>query len=147
MAAAEKPNQGQQVLKAIWATAHELGLTTDNVHDVVYREVGKEGLRQCSAPELHKVLDALKLHVKMSKELTGRISDKQLSYIRGLEKQLGWSDDPKRLQGFVKKFAKVDDVKWLTAKQASKIIEGMKKIVDRDKERIGENGDCKEKRQ
>ena len=51
--------------------------------------------------------------------------------------ELGWNDDPKRIQGFVKRVTHVDRLEWLTPAQCEKVIEGLKAILQREKAKEG----------
>ncbi|KYG90363.1 hypothetical protein A0U40_18400 [[Bacillus] sp. KCTC 13219] len=52
--------------------------------------------------------------------------------IEQLEQQLGWQDEPQRLQGFIKKYYKVERVEWLTSAQAWRLIESLKKMLEKE---------------
>ena len=43
--------------------------------------------------------------------------------IYALCEALGWNDDPRRIQGFVKRVAHVDRIEWLNMAQCEKVIE------------------------
>ena len=59
------------------------------------------------------------------------MSERQKKYIIDMAEKLGWGDNPKRLGGFLKKFAGVESLEWLSQRGASKVIEGLKKILER----------------
>jgi len=48
-----------------------------------------------------------------------------------LTEELGWNDDNQRINGFVKKMFKVERLEWLTMYQCNKLIEMLKKMVER----------------
>lgn len=121
-----------KVISAIWAMGNKLGMDSEDIHAVVERETGKNSMRKCTDKQLAKVLDAMKLIGGMEQQRRGGITDKQLHYIAILEHELGWYDNPERLRGFVKKMCNVEHVKWLTIKQASNVIEGMKALLKRE---------------
>ena len=52
--------------------------------------------------------------------------------IYALCEALGWNDDPRRIQGFVKRVAHVDRIEWLNIAQCEKVIEGLKAILARE---------------
>jgi hypothetical protein len=58
----------------------------------------------------------------------------QLWKIDRLVEELEWDDNPKRLEGFCKKYSKVDKPQWLTKSQAWRLIEGLKKILEKNSE-------------
>jgi len=59
------------------------------------------------------------------------VTPAQRAKIRSLEAELGWSDNPARLQGFVMK--RMGIVRILTKEQASKVIEALKAMAERQK--------------
>ncbi|MGL4790611.1 MAG: phage protein GemA/Gp16 family protein, partial [Anaerotignaceae bacterium] len=65
-------------------------------------------------------------------------------YIEGLAKELNWVEengevDKKVLSKFVEKQTGVKVINWLTSPQASKVIEGLKAIKEKDGKRSGRN--------
>ena len=57
--------------------------------------------------------------------------------IFALTEELGWNDDPRRIQGFVKRMTGVDCLEWLNASQCEKIIEGLKAMAARQQGKEG----------
>lgn len=127
-------NDRNKVISAIWALGNKLGMDSEDIHVVVERETGKSSMRKCTDKQLVKVLDAMKLIGGIEQQRRGGITDKQLRYISILEHELGWYDNPDRLRGFIKKMCNVEHVKWLTLKQASNVIEGMKALLKREEQ-------------
>ena len=69
----------------------------------------------------------------------GRFSGKPgLHRIKALCEALGWNDDPRRIQGFVKRVAHVDRIEWLNIAQCEKVIEGLKAILARQRRKEAE---------
>jgi hypothetical protein len=58
-------------------------------------------------------------------------TEEQIWKIRRLEKVLGWDDNPHRLEGFVRKYYKVEKLEWLKFNDAVKLIESLKKMAAR----------------
>lgn len=58
--------------------------------------------------------------------------------IYALTEQLGWNDNPQRIQGFVKRMTGVDRLEWLNVAQCEKVIEGLKAILKRQERKEGE---------
>ena len=58
--------------------------------------------------------------------------------IYALCEALGWNDDPRRIQGFVKRVAHVDRIEWLNMAQCEKVIEGLKAILARQRRKEAE---------
>lgn len=124
--------------KRLWAIAKspELRLTDEEVHAVVLRETGKTSIRELTAGELSRVVGVLQ-------EMKDRVSPRKRSFsgrpetlglrskIHALEKELGWDNDPKRLAGFVKRVTHVERLEWLSPKQCSQVIEGLKAMLKR----------------
>lgn len=119
------------VIKKIWATAKSINMEKDDLYAVLKRETGKDSMRNCSQKELERVLLSLNT-IKGFDNFRGNLATKkQLWKIRQLENELGWHDNPKRLQAFIKKYYKVDRVEWLTSAQAWRLIESLKKLLER----------------
>lgn len=116
-------------IKSIWGLASELSLCKEDVYTILNRETEKDSMRECSTYELNKVIRALILLKGPSQSAPGMITDGQIAKIKQLEKILGWNDNPKRLQAFIKKYYKVEKVEWLKFKEASKLIESLKSMV------------------
>lgn len=123
-----------KIISAIWTiSSKQLGMDSDDVHSLVLRETGKDSMRKCTDLQLEKVLKSLKLMTGMQEARSGRATTAQLKYIASLEYQLGWDKNPERMRGFLKKNNYPATVKWLTVKQASNLIEGMKKVLERER--------------
>lgn len=124
-------------IKKIYATAKELGMDAELLHTYVFNLVGVKHISALTKYEAMNVIDSLeekKGNVKKKpQKAANRISKEQVWKIQKLAEELGWTDNPNRLKGFIRKYAKVDVIHWLTPIQASNIIEGMKKLLEKDK--------------
>jgi len=159
MAAARNKRGGTPAsIRTLWAIAksEELGLSEDDLHAVVYRETGKESLRKLTQGELNTVARILQnmkdgirrdVHAKRTDEGGNEGTIGQRRKIYALCDVLGWNDDPRRLNGFVKRVTHVDRVEWLTATQCSQVIEGLKKMIARQKEKEAQSGDTQEEKE
>ena len=124
--------------RRLWAIAKspELKLTEEEVHAIVLRETGKTSIRELSDRELAQVVQVLQ-EMKdrvggRTRSVSGRPETLALrNKIHALEKELGWDNDQKRLQGFVKRVTRVDRLEWLSPKQCSQVIEGLKAMIRR----------------
>lgn len=125
----------KEKIKRIWGIAKaSLGMTDDDLYALLHRETGKESMRDCTAKDLDRLLLSLRTMQGFSEQRGNRATKKQIWKIRQLEKQLDWDDNPKRLQGFLKRFYKVEQVEWLTSAQAWRAIESLKKLIDKERE-------------
>ncbi len=131
--------------RKIFAVAGELGLDNDLLHALVYGVAGKEHISDLSKKEAGWVIDELERRANRSRTVvlpTGRkvplATKKQHWKIKQLVQQLGWEDNPKRLQGFCRKYAGVDNPRWLTKDQAWRLIEGLKSLLQREKKAGGQ---------
>jgi len=118
-------------IKVIWALGRKLGLQEDQIRDILRRETGKESMRECSDKELDRVILSLRAHQAGENHTGDRATKKQIWKIRAYERELGWQDEPKRLQAFLKKYYKVEQPEWLTRAQAWRAIESLKKVAAR----------------
>lgn len=122
----------------IHATAKELGYDRETLYNVVWNITRTDSISKLTVSQGVDVISGLvqALSPDSAKKpcvRKGMATEKQLDYINGLAKKLGWDDDPARLKAFIKKYAKVDSATFLTTLQASKVIEGLKSMSNRPK--------------
>lgn len=123
-------------LRMLWVLAKECNLDEVDLHSIVYREAGQESISTLTKAQAIEVIDALvKLKQGQTVTAAGMATEKQIKLINHLIEELGWDNNSKRLQGFVKRIAKVDNVSWLTVEAASKIIVGLKAILKQEQEK------------
>lgn len=66
----------------------------------------------------------------------GKATQKQLNYIALMEHELGWTDEPKRLRGFIKRTrGEKKRPQYLSNRQASDVINGLEKLTGRQANR------------
>lgn len=121
---AARTGRKQPSIRTLWAIAKspELHLTDEDLHAVVYRETGKESMKMLTQGEVNTVARVLQ---NMKDSVSRSVRDKrtdtggdirttaQRRKIYALCEALGWNDDPRRIQGFVKRVAHVDRIEWL----------------------------------
>lgn len=151
MATAARTGRKQPSIRTLWAIAKspELGMTDEDLHDVVYRETGKESMKKLTQGEVNTVARVLQ-NMKDSARRSARdkrideggdprtISQRRKIY--ALAEALGWSNAPERVQGFVKRVTGVDRVEWLSPAQCEKVIEGLKAILTRQQRKEAGGG-------
>lgn len=139
-AAQTRPGRKPASLRTLWGLAKspELRLTDEDLHGLVYRETGKESMRTLTQGEVDKlarVLQNMKDGVKrdVNSKRTDEGGDprtvRQRRKIYALTEALGWNNDNRRINGFVKRMTHVDRIEWLTPAQANKVIEALKSMV------------------
>lgn len=127
--------------KKIYATARELGIDNDLLHAMIETRYNLEHIKEMTTKQAGLFIDLMeKQIVRPNRSVnlpTGRsaalASEKQLWKINELAKELGWDENPRRLRGFCKKYSGSDDVRFLTGQQAWRLIEGLKKLVQKKK--------------
>lgn len=122
-------------------------MTDEDLHALVYCETGKgsiKALTQGQINEMARVLQNMKDGVSRSTR-TKRTDEggdvrtvQQRRKIYALTEQLGWNNNPQRIQGFVKRITGVDRLEWLNVAQCEKVIEGLKAILKRQERKEGE---------
>lgn len=131
-------------IRTLWAIAKspELHLSSEDLHAVVFRETRKESMKKLTQGEINTVARVLQ---NMKDSVSGGTRVKrtdvggdvrtiqQRRKIFALTEELGWNDDPRRIQGFVKRMMGVDRLEWLNVEQCEKVIEGLKAMVARQK--------------
>jgi phage gp16-like protein len=115
--------------RKIWAAANQRGLDEDDLREIVRQITGQTSTKALTIHEAVRVID--RLEGKPEKPAGNQITKKQLWKIKDLEKALGWDDNSKRLEAFVRKYAHVDKLPWLTRYQAINVIDGLKAVLAR----------------
>lgn len=149
--AAARTGRKQPSIRTLWAIAKspELGMTDEDLHAVVERETGKESMRKLTQGEINtlaRILQNMKDGTKrpVTEKRTDEGGDprtvQQRRKIYALCEELGWNDDPRRIQGFVKRVTHVDRIEWLNMAQCEKVIEGLKAILRRQKAKEAQSG-------
>lgn len=115
----------QPQLRKIYTEAREAGLDNDYLHELIYSIHGKESLKDLQMWEAAMLIDAL-LKINGGDERPGMITEKQEWLLTDHQHKLGWTDA--QMRGFIKKYAHVDFIQWLTKEGASKVIEALKNI-------------------
>jgi hypothetical protein len=135
--AAKKSNGRNAQIRNIWGLAKELNLDKDNLYAIIEGLTGKDSIKQLTTRERNTVIMDLG-HMKDGHKRKGQLaSDQQIWKIHELEKQLGWEGEPARLHGYLKKRFGVENIRWITGQQAWKVIEGLKKMAEREANRHG----------
>ncbi len=128
MIEAKKETITRAQMRKIWALAKEIGIDEVDLRGLVLNLTGREHISQITKAQAIVVIDYL-VDRKKGNYRPMMASSQQMYKIRILAKEMGW--DNGRLKGFVKKYAGVENEKWLDARRAYNIIEGLKKIKER----------------
>lgn len=127
-------------MRKIHVLARDYGMDDDLLHVHVRTVTGKDSLKKLSLGEAVKVIDSLE------KRSSDRMTWKQKYLIDRLLEELGWTDgqgrpDHRRLDGFCSRRFGVDSHKWLTRTLASKVIEGLKNMVQEKEDKDGNDSE------
>lgn len=114
--------------KLLFVLAKQKGMDSELLHSYVEAQTGKQSITEVTTQEAKILIDGLQQKKQTAK---GRITEKQLKYIKGLIQNLEWQE--KTLNQFIEKQYAISNVNWLTSKQAAKLIEGLKSIWEKDK--------------
>ena len=121
-------------IRKIFVLKRELGLDDDTLRSYIYNLVKKDSLKALTIHEAIKVIDSLD---NTTEEQPNRISVKQQKYIRGLAIKCGFANEKKeldtvKLNKWLENRYHVSNILWLTPKNASDAIEGLKAIRNRN---------------
>jgi hypothetical protein len=116
--------------RKIFALAKEQGIDKDTLDIVVWNYAKKESMKDLTINEAVQIINAL---TPSTQNGHGTITSKQLSYIKGLGKEVGLDTETK-LNKWVENKYGVSAVSWLTKEIAIQAIEGLKIMLDRKKE-------------
>lgn len=142
MAGNSQPN-----IKKLWGIAKspELKLTDEELHLIVASHTGKDSIKALNKRELQtviRVLGSMKDSVKKSERGRSRYggnraTDNQRKKIFKLTQELGW-EKAARVNGMCRRMFGVSAVEWLDYQQCSKLIEALKGMAARQKEKEGQ---------
>lgn len=136
-------------MQVLWVQARELGLSSFHLHELAHELTGKDSIKALSVREAAEFIDFLK-------DAGGRIKKKrrpprnlpsnvvempspdQVRYVKFLEKQLGWQEDPARMKRYLRHTIKKDAI--LRKPDAIKAIEGLKSMMERKKRKEVNHG-------
>nr|DAZ25999.1 MAG TPA: Protein of unknown function (DUF1018) [Caudoviricetes sp.] len=118
-----------KLMRALWATARQYDIDSDLLHQMVFSEFAIEHISALTEAEGRYIIDKIKGKETEKPTPPGMITAAQKKYIQDMAHTLGWDDNPNRLQGFLHKYAGIDNIDWLTVGQASKVIEGLKSLL------------------
>lgn len=125
-------------MRKIYALARERGMDSDLLHAHIQALTEKESMKELTMSEGIRIIESLE---GKPLELKGQVkaSYKQMQYIYGLMKQLGWvtdsgEPDTERLDRFLQSpraGINLGSYKWLTKEKASRLIEALKSMSER----------------
>lgn len=126
----------QAQIRKIYVLGRDLGLEQGLLHEHVCMLTGKGSIKSLSCREAAGVIDSL---AGKAPSVRNPASTRQLDYIRGLIKGLGWTDkqgrpDMGRLDGMCRKYTKVQCHRQLDKGSASALIEALKNMKKQGQE-------------
>lgn len=125
-----------KTLRALWAAAREYGVDSDAIHELAYSEFEKKSLKELTDGEGWYLINKIKGEPTVkpkTQNRPGMATEKQKWLIDKLAEELGWGDNPARLRGFLHKYVHCDFAEWMTTRQASRAIEGLKALLEKRK--------------
>lgn len=143
MTAAVRGGRKPASIRTLWAIAKspELGLSSEDLHAVVYRETGKESIKKLTQGEIDKlarVLQNMKDGVKRG--ATGKRTDEggdpRTMELRrkmyAICSAMGRTEPEQVVNGLSKRMFGIERQEWLTSGQCIKLIEALKAIAARE---------------
>lgn len=146
------PKKRNYTIQTIWGLAKspELSMSNEELHLLVARETQKTSIRLLNQREIRRVVLVLadmkqSVNGKCTYGKTGnKATVSQRRKVYKLVQELGWDDDPKRINGFVRRMFRVDRLEWLNDGECSQLIEALKQMINRKREKTSEyDGDSK----
>lgn len=117
--------------RRLWAVCGELGIDSETLHARAEQEFGTRSISELSDVQRRQL--AYILQGRAPARRRPAASEKQIWLIHKIEQELGWAETPERLAGFLRKYAGVESVEWLTCRSASAVIEGLKGLQKRER--------------
>ncbi|WP_036644868.1 regulatory protein GemA [Paenibacillus sp. oral taxon 786] len=129
-------------IKKIYALARERQMDNETLHELVHAVTGSDSIKALSSQQAANVIDHLTGGKQPTRAATirrpGMATPGQIHKIRALERELGWTDNPKRLQAFMDKYCGgIVRLEWLTFNQAGALIESLKGVLRSERRRHG----------
>ena len=130
------------MIKKLWGIAKcpELKLSDEDLHLIVAKYTGKDSIRDLNSRELSTCIREIGKLRDSAKKSSGKRyggnpqTENQRKKIYKLTRELGW-DKPARVNGMCQKMFGVSAVEWLNYQQCSKLIEALKSMLKRQKEK------------
>ena len=130
----------QPSIRTLWAIAKspELRMTDEDLHAVVYRETGKESMKQLTQGQINEVARVLQnMKDSAARSIRAKRTDEggnaETAALRRkifmLMKELDWS--PARVDGLAKRMFQIERQEWLDKRQCMKLSEALKAMVER----------------
>ena len=127
-------------IRMIWGLAKspELSMTDEELHLLVEAQTGKEHISSLTKREISNIVALLARMKESSKRGSRRKyaaaygnsqTDGQRRKIYKLQEELGWNEA--RVNGMCRRMFRIDKVEWLDYQQCSKLIEALKKMLER----------------
>jgi hypothetical protein len=123
-------------IRKLFAMAKQLGMDDVDLRGIVKNVTGSDHVSTITKAQAGQLIDYLTDRARGDYR-PAAASRQQLYMIRKLAAELGWNDNPNRLAGFIKRQTGVDHERWLDAAGAWRVIEGLKKILNREKQKQG----------
>ena len=122
-------------MRKIYALSRERNLDSDMLHSHIFALTGKDSIKELSISEAIKIIDSLEGH---KTNTPGMMTERQLKLIKGLAKDIGWTDekgrvDMDRLSGFITERFNIAHINWVNSRTAGQIIEALKAMKNRKK--------------
>jgi phage gp16-like protein len=133
-------------IRTIWGLAKspELSLEEENLYAIILRETRKDSMKLLTQGEIDRVCRVLSNmkddviragHGKRTDEGGNPLTENLRKKVYALTEELGWNDNNARINGFVKKMFQVERIEWLSVPQMHKLIEALKKMVNREQDK------------
>lgn len=114
-------------LRMIYGIARRGDMDDEILHRYAHYFTKKDSLKELTSREAAQLIDHLqKATGEKERNIPDRATEAQRKYIIVLASQLGMTVDSQAFRGFLRKYFGVDDIRFLTQTNASKVIEALK---------------------
>lgn len=131
-----------EYIRRIYGNAKGQGLDNDELHSLVFQLTGKDSITKLTEKEAERVICKLRgkrVHIRSGNGGKGMITEKQKKLLFALMYEFIALDGGNkaavgvRLSGMARKMHGQERVEWLSAREASELAEGIKKMIERKK--------------
>lgn len=124
-------------IKKLWVLAKQSGMDEVDLRGLVKNLTGADSISGMTKAQAIRLIDYL-MDRQKGDYRPEMASAQQVYKIRQLAAQMGWADH--QLKGFLRKYAGVENMRWLDARRAYNVIEGLKKVKKKAAGKTAEGG-------
>ena len=136
MSSVTAKNRRSKLIQLIHIARNKLSLTDDDYRAILLGASGKDSCSDMTVPELEQAMKAMRRagfrvrkKLPLRPENIGEATRDQLEYIKGMWELAATYKTEKALNAFIRRVAKVDDIRFLDIQGAQKVILALRTMM------------------